>query len=416
MSDPVIPPPPVGFENYSVIPQPPAGYENYSPVQSQAITNAIPKGSSADPDPVTRFLNSFGPAVTSPISAAQEMLTPHSNAEKQAQIQHAMDVYSQLQSKDPKIQQSARDQIISALPFGSTYLKARNGDIAGAVGDIGGIGALGAAMGGTGAALDSDLAQSLGSGIKAGAKDVAVGTAKTAAGGGVALGAHSLGGGPFMEYILAKPLIKSGLKQMGQGIKKGVDTGKTTYSLLKDPGDITFPGPSAAEADAFKRPDEGDFQLRSSGTGPQLTKQSDLGLKPNDVEYSGEPFNLTSKDAKNLKFARQQQLDLQPPSLTNAIEKILTPTRESVTLPWEATRDAGVAKTLKTGDKRILPNGSTETLQNVPIDKINYDTTTDPETGKVVHNKVDPIKVKGILENGYSVQPRLNAPNANGDM
>ena len=254
MSDPVIPPPPVGFENYSVIPQPPAGYENYSPVQSQAITNAIPKGSSADPDPVTRFLNSFGPAVTSPISAAQEMLTPHSNAEKQAQIQHAMDVYSQLQSKDPKIQQSARDQIISALPFGSTYLKARNGDIAGAVGDIGGIGALGAAMGGTGAALDSDLAQSLGSGIKAGAGDVAAGTAKAATGAGVAVGAHALGLGPFGEYMLAKPLIVKGLKQVGQGVKAGVEEGKTRYSLLKDPGDITFKNPSAAEQQAYESP------------------------------------------------------------------------------------------------------------------------------------------------------------------
>ncbi len=214
----------------------------------------LPPGSSADPDPVTRFLNSFGSAVTSPISAAQEMLTPHSNAEKQAQIQHAMDVYSQLQSKDPKIQQSARDQIISALPFGSTYLKARNGDIAGAVGDIGGIGALGAAMGGTGAALDSDLAQSLGSGIKAGAGDVAAGTAKAATGTGVAVGAHALGLGPFGEYMLAKPLIVNGLKQVGQGVKAGVEEGKTRYSLLKDPGDITFKNPSAAEQQAYESP------------------------------------------------------------------------------------------------------------------------------------------------------------------
>jgi hypothetical protein len=311
--------------------------------------SSVPTGSAADPDPVSRFLNSFGSALTSPLSLPQQIMNKRSSEEE-------TDLQNRLKSSDPKVVQSARDEIIAGIPGGSTYQKARKGDLAGAAGDIAGGVALGGLMGGAEPALNSDFVQASKAGLKAGAGDVAAGTAKAAAGTGVAVGAHSLGLGPFGEYMLAKPLIVKGIKQVGAGIKKGVEEGKTRYSLLKDPGDVEFPNPDAQAQGAFAKPGE-EFELKGEQAPRVIPKQTSLDID-NPVDTSQVP-------TKSISYKQSQNPD--------------------------------IAKRLTVGAKRTMPDGSTQVLKSVPIDDISGDPG----------NQINRDIVNEYQKNGYSVHPEL---------
>lgn len=105
---------------------------------------------SADPGKEHRdkgFFESAWDVVKSVPAAAVEMLTPHSRAEKEAQIQKALQFADRFvsahQGGDEAAKKAANDELMLALPGGSTIYKAKEGNYAGAAGDIAGMAVLG---------------------------------------------------------------------------------------------------------------------------------------------------------------------------------------------------------------------------------------------------------------------------------
>ena len=230
-------------------------------------------------------------------------------------------------------------------------------------------------------------AQAMAAALKAGGKDVAVGTGKVATGVGATIAAEHIGGGGLgvATALGTRRLIGSGAKQTISGIKAGVESAKDTFGIkMAEKAASEIPGATGKVTIPITEAPIGDITPKG---GFSAKVHSDV------IENQNGAAGI--------------------PTLTKAIEKILTPARDPVTIPFEATKNDAIAKQLRIGDSRILPDGTTETLQDVPIDKMDYDTATDSK-GKVIYNKIERPKIGAIAENGYSVQPRMNAPDQNG--
>lgn len=108
------------------------------------------------------FLESAGNVLKGAAVGVYNDLRPHSRAEKQAAANQAVDLGVKSIQGTPEEKSFARDQLISGLPLGGTYLKAREGNYAGAAGDVAGLAALG-----LGAKIGADTAAGVsGAGLK----------------------------------------------------------------------------------------------------------------------------------------------------------------------------------------------------------------------------------------------------------
>lgn len=100
------------------------------------------------------FLSSMWNALISPVMAGNEMLTVHTHAEKLAQMNRAIEIADKYIHGTPEEKAQARDQMLTAIPGGSTVYKAKEGNYTGAAGDVAGLALLGGAAKMAGPALE----------------------------------------------------------------------------------------------------------------------------------------------------------------------------------------------------------------------------------------------------------------------
>lgn len=92
------------------------------------------------------FLESAWNTIKSPLSALMDMVTPHSLADRRKfAIETANRVAEVTMHGTPEQKKALHDEMLTALPFGSTIYKAKEGNYAGAAGDVAGMAALGGA-------------------------------------------------------------------------------------------------------------------------------------------------------------------------------------------------------------------------------------------------------------------------------
>ena len=113
---------------------------------------------SVKPDPNLESLKSQGflesalNTIKAPLSMVLDMVTPHPLADRKKYALQLVDrVADVMKNGTPEQRQQLNDQMLAAIPFGSTVYKAKEGNLAGAAGDIAGMAALGGAANAAGA-------------------------------------------------------------------------------------------------------------------------------------------------------------------------------------------------------------------------------------------------------------------------
>jgi hypothetical protein len=204
---------------------------------------APPSPSGSVGDAVAHFAKNFWGEMTGAGQGMVDMFThnPLDTVKGMGAAQDAIRLKAQDAMKRGDFTEAARHAINYLIPLIGPSLDARGdqaqrGDVSGA---LGGTTAIGAQMFGP-SALESAVtaaprvasavrtaADATKAAVKAGAKDVAVGGVKTAT--GVAL-AKAGPLGEIADVIAGIPIVKSGLKQMGQGVRAGFSAGKQTLT------------------------------------------------------------------------------------------------------------------------------------------------------------------------------------------
>lgn len=97
------------------------------------------------------------------------------------------------------------------------------------------------------------------------------------------------------------------------------------------------------------------------------------------------------------------------PAGTPQLQTPSTPTAPEGPITWEASKDPDIARKLDAGATRLMPDGSTEVLREVPfrdengVQQIHQD--VDPDTGQA--NQVYEPTVQRYMKDGWAVQPQL---------
>ncbi len=169
------------------------------------------------------FLESAWNAIKSPIGAAKEMLTPRSRAEKEAQVQKALNWADRFvaahQNGTDAEKKAVNDEALVSLPFGSTVYKAKEGNYAGAAGDVAGL----AALGGVAKAAGNPVVQGAVKGAAKSAVEIQPMTLRgvtvpvptvgaSAAGGGAVTSMMGLGHAPGVVIGAAVPIIRGAMR------------------------------------------------------------------------------------------------------------------------------------------------------------------------------------------------------------
>ena len=147
-------------------------------------------------------------------NAAVEAFTPHSRQQKLAQVQHALDVADKYIHGTDTEKAAARDEMIANVPGGSTFIKAREGNLGGVAGDAIGMGLVGGALKAAGSDAAANAAANVATGVRVAAPDLAAGGARVLAG-------EVLAKVPGMEIPARFGMGYPGARQMGAGIQKG---------------------------------------------------------------------------------------------------------------------------------------------------------------------------------------------------
>lgn len=212
------------------------------------------------------FLPSAINSFIAPFHAVKEMFTPHTKAERMAQVDRALAVAEKSINGTPEEKKIAHDQLLAAIPLGSTIYKAKEGNVGGALGDL------------TGAALLGGAAKLAGTpavagGVKAAARE-AVSTIPIRSHGiqvnvptvlpsgmAGASAARLVGANPLVGAVVgaSAPILKAGIK----GGRAAVAEANALKAIRAIPNELRPPAPSVLDippAEIAPQMSESDFQ------------------------------------------------------------------------------------------------------------------------------------------------------------
>ena len=215
---------------------------------------------------------------------------------------------------------------------------------------------------------------------------------------------------PRLSHLLsladrAKKAFSAAQAPEAPPIPRDVVTGQALQSLpngeFTEPGTVVTPPKQAAAQRVAMGQADNDPQIAAPPQVPQAPPMA--GAQPQAMPQPAAPQPVAQPQPKpvvRVPAVAAGTPQLQTPS---------TPTAPEGPITWEASKDPDIARKLDAGATRLMPDGSTEVLREVPfrdengVQQIHQD--VDPDTGQA--NQVYEPTVQRYMKDGWAVQPQL---------